>query len=367
MKHLFLIAAFFLLTFATHASSTEEKFRTAIQAWLSDDDETSLNILSALAKEGDTNARLMLGRITDRPGAFSPYMLSLSRKERNTLLKAPGGLSGTSWLSVIEKDSQIAAAHLKAKNIQNGVPGIRELLELGEVGPATGYMFRQLHQGNQSDLVGLASIETSSDGAKFVLWIAALNNLLVGKPISSETMATLENFAHELDKYDLRALVVLGHYYSMLSPSDKLKFAGAYTMGKELIGRLNFGLINESEKSISRTAASVALMHSNHTKGIVQLCKQECESSTEACVKTIFGAVGGIHGLLELQTPVEVIIPSEQYFESKRYQVDLMRVAYIVFEEKGWKTPPGTLDRNLEGKVDQCIADKVLSSSAEIK
>ena len=73
-------------------------FQRAVKAWLDDDDQTALPALATLAAEDNRAAQVLLGRIAIRP--MGPWLAGLERKERNALLRAPGGLSGTSWLKV---------------------------------------------------------------------------------------------------------------------------------------------------------------------------------------------------------------------------------------------------------------------------
>lgn len=373
-KHPFTFASIFtvfaVIFFALQSipAKAEEDLADAIDAWLADKDEVAVPLLAQLARDGNVDARLLMGRIADRPGAFSPYMASLSRKERNKFLKAPGGISGVSWLGVISDENEIAAAHIKAKDVKNGVPGIVKLLELGEAGPSVGYLYRQLAQGNQTDLLELANKEHLPESAQYVLWAGAVfDPILRGGSASSSVKGTLGEFEAELKRFDLRALMALGVVYGYFPPAKKLMYAPAKAVGDELTGQLNPELINEPSKRLSLTTASVVLMNSEYTKPIVRLCRQECPQTTQACVATLFGGIGGFFVLTGLQTPVEKLIPSSTYFASKRYQADLLRLAYDAFDEKGWDTPPGTLERSLKGKVDQCIADKVLSSSAALK
>jgi hypothetical protein len=362
------VFAVLFVTFLSIPVKADEDLAGAIDAWLADKDEIAMPLLARLARDGNNDARLLLGRIADRPGAFSPYMASLSRKERNRLLKAPGGISGVSWLGVISDENEIAAAHIKAKDVKNGVPGIAELLELGEAGPSVTYLFRQLSMGNQTDLLELVDRERLPESTRFIVWEAAFEKIILhGDSVRPTVKGTLEDFEAELKRFDLHALLALGSVYGHLSPAKKLLYAPAKAVSDELTWRINPELVTTPSKRLSLTTAAAVLMNSECTKPIVRLCRQECPETTQACVATLFGGGGGYLVLAGLQTPVEKLIPSSTYFTSKRYQADLLRVVYDTFDEKGWDTPPGTLERSLKGKVDQCIADKVLASSAALK
>ena len=80
------------------APASAQILNQAVEAWLADDDETALPFLGALANLGDAEAQLFLGQIerVTPPGADSPFVCSLNRRERISLLRAPKGLSGTS-------------------------------------------------------------------------------------------------------------------------------------------------------------------------------------------------------------------------------------------------------------------------------
>jgi len=107
MRNLLALLALLLLTLGTDPARAAElrgqddpRFRSALALWLADDDETALPELAALAAEGNRAAQVLLARIDATPWFQGPWLVGLPRKERNTLLRAPGGLSGRSWMQV---------------------------------------------------------------------------------------------------------------------------------------------------------------------------------------------------------------------------------------------------------------------------
>jgi hypothetical protein len=94
MRILFALILFLtpLATTAQPAGHDDPRFQAAVQAWLDDKDQTALPALAALATEGNTVAQILLGRIANRP--MSRWLANMNRKDRNALLRAPGGLSG---------------------------------------------------------------------------------------------------------------------------------------------------------------------------------------------------------------------------------------------------------------------------------
>lgn len=90
-------------------------FRTALALWLSDDDETALPALAALASGGNRAAQVLLAQIDGTVTLQGPWLAGLDRTERNALLRAPGGLSGRSWLQAAAGDTPLARLWLVAQ------------------------------------------------------------------------------------------------------------------------------------------------------------------------------------------------------------------------------------------------------------
>jgi len=86
----------------TLPGSADAAFRDALDLWLDDDEETALPAFAALAGQGNQAARLLLGLIDKKPPMQGPWLALQSRKARIGLLRAPGGLSGVSWLRRID-------------------------------------------------------------------------------------------------------------------------------------------------------------------------------------------------------------------------------------------------------------------------
>ena len=74
------------------------RFQTALTAWLDEDDQTSLPELAALAAEDNSAAQVLLGLVDRAPPLQGPWLANLPRSERIALIRAPGGLSGRSWM-----------------------------------------------------------------------------------------------------------------------------------------------------------------------------------------------------------------------------------------------------------------------------
>ena len=86
----------------------DPRFRAALELWLADDEETALPELAALAADGNRAAQVLLARIDVTTLIQGPWLVGLPRKERNALLRAPGGLSGRSWMQAAAEDTPLA-------------------------------------------------------------------------------------------------------------------------------------------------------------------------------------------------------------------------------------------------------------------
>ena len=114
MRSLLAVAVVLILSLAIATRAAElrgqddPRFQSALALWLDDDDETALPEFAALAAEGNRAAQVMLAQIDVTPRFQGPWLVGLPRKERNALLRAPGGLSGRSWMQAAAEDTPLA-------------------------------------------------------------------------------------------------------------------------------------------------------------------------------------------------------------------------------------------------------------------
>lgn len=140
----------------------QDRFAAALRAWLDDDDPVALPMLSRLATEGHVPAQVFLGRIANR--VASEYVEGLSREDRKSLLRAPGGLSGTSWLSVAaDGGSALASAFLASQFPPYTIDDARNLLDHAETAEATDFLLRSVNSGPINDIEELLDDDRISD------------------------------------------------------------------------------------------------------------------------------------------------------------------------------------------------------------
>jgi hypothetical protein len=109
------IAVLLLLALAASPAPAAElrgqddpRFQAALELWLADDDATALPEFAALAAGGNRAAQVLLARIDATPTLSGPWLAALRRAERISLMRAPGGFSGTSWMRAAAEDTPLA-------------------------------------------------------------------------------------------------------------------------------------------------------------------------------------------------------------------------------------------------------------------
>jgi len=101
------------------AGQNDPQFKAALELWLEGEDLAALTALSELAKADNRAAQVFLGRVDFMRHTHSHITDSLGRKKRNALIRAQGGLSGTTWLKIASADSPLAAELLCCRVIKS--------------------------------------------------------------------------------------------------------------------------------------------------------------------------------------------------------------------------------------------------------
>ncbi len=339
MRFLTLVATL-LISIAAFAdrqtlSETTPELDTAIDAWLDDRDDVAIPMLAELAAAGDEDAMILLGQIARRSYAFSKFLDDIGRKERNALIKAPGGLSGTTWLRQVVQQKDLADALLGIDNPGNRAQSTAKLLDMDEHGQAIRQLLRQLDGPEGPELFRLAQRPDFPTEIRVAPWTVAVwyphlapSALEVGLNLS-QGLSALE--AGELQGYifarfneaGLKERLNLG---ASISERDFelgwLLWTGRITKESE---EKTPDRLTDREKDQLRAEVLALLADTPETRGIVSLCSRYCPNSREGCTWAIYDKIGGYFSLIEVQSPVEKLIPSSRYFASPRYEADMVR------------------------------------------
>ena len=158
----------------------QDPIEQAIGYWLANDDAAAFPALSALAEGGDERAMLFLGAIEPR-SLDSAFLAGLDRETRNRMLRAPGGLSGKSWLSRVTSDTGLASALLAARS---GDP--TPLLALNQLHAASEGVLATYNAAPWS-LVGIDRVTPVPETLRHLVWHGA--DLALSTEISGLTLS----------------------------------------------------------------------------------------------------------------------------------------------------------------------------------
>lgn len=107
-------------------------FRKALAFWLDGNDANSIPGFAALAHDNNTASQILLALVDKTATWQGPMIALLPRAERIELLRAPGAMSGRSWMTVASESNQIAQDWVALWQMQGGVDVAERFAEMGE-------------------------------------------------------------------------------------------------------------------------------------------------------------------------------------------------------------------------------------------
>lgn len=300
-------------------------FTDALEAWLDGDDLTALNDLKGLAEEGNTAAQILLARIAEEPHMHRHVTGGMARADRIALLRQPGGLSGTSWLEAAQGESELAQALILGKTAftsektsdgrviaPEAMQAVRMMLGYGEVALATEVAFKLFDGGFLREILSLMDEHgVQLDRIAKLLEISALIGLNPDMPIDE-----------------------IGRAAGGVQPQDILSLRHIHPQVLKDSPQARDAVVRFSEMVIPWTP-------------LRELCEISCPNSYNECL--IAGVTSiGVARRYPFASPVESLVPQEEYWHSARLRGDIAR---RLFE----------LDRDfaIGASFDQCFADTI--------
>ncbi|WP_316013784.1 hypothetical protein [Roseobacter sp. HKCCA0434] len=320
----------------------------AISLWLADNDAEALPMLSQMAQDGDADAQMLLGQIeaVTPPGAGSDFVTALPRRERIALLRAEGGLSGTSWLRVREEEGdETAAALLASRRPDADLDVARTLVDSGELEAGSRLAWEIFDRGRWNEIFALAQDDPLLAQLDFVLWMRAY----FGNPPSTATWEWLgqtpaSGRSGGMMMISLVAPVLAPH----LRPNEQLREYSIAQRGfpAELIESGN--LPAAAEVMASQVAADENLAT------VAAYCEQTCPEEPGFCAMQVIAQVGGMDNIRLHDTPLERLIPQEDFAGSDRAVGQLRR----------WMGSIGDGGLAASYTLSQCVREDIRAASA---
>lgn len=315
MKTIF--AALFTITFLVanvgnaQQTSGQADLDAVVALWLSGNDRDSLPQLADLARAGNADARILLGRIEILDRGPSPFRLSLSPDEHRTLFRSAqdAGNFARTWLAVeADTGNPLAIALLNSRMSRVDPDLIKTLQELGEVEASD-------HPTRILALYGSQKIK---------------QELLASQYLLPDLRPYLEYLTDEPEQRGdgMAALRLIAASQNATVPPDDpdaLAMAGALALG------YGFGGTEPGNKW--RQSVSEWLLNTPSARPIAGLCNAECPAEVSKCAFAMMTLTGGYFETIRLDTPVEAVIAQPRFLASPRARLMTLRRAALARRE----------------------------------
>lgn len=259
-------------------------FRAALEHWLDDDEAQALPALAGLAAAGNPSARLTLALIDKTPALQGPWLSKQSRADRIVLMRAPGGLSGTSWIDAAAEGIPQAALWRALWRVDTPMDTPLALVAAGEPRAA------------REALIALAARERRG--------IAAL----MDDPAYPDAMRWL-GWREALGAADAAGMA------DTLHPGDPQR---------RLLGA-----------PVADDDRADWLLSAPEAAPLAAFCAARCADELRACVLSLDDALGSAPGLLAFGSPSEALIPTADFVQSPRGQAALLRRVLLSADARG--------------------------------
>ncbi len=320
----------------TGVAQAQASLTRATDQWLQGEDEQSLNTLAELARNGVSDARLLLGRIETMDFGPSPYRMSLSKMETRALFRdiSGHGLFGRTWISVeAALDNELARIFLRAVQPVPRLGLIERLNRLGEHQAAD-------HPTRILALYGTTEMIAELYAADFLMsdLIPYLDYLSGPPEPRADGLSALRYITSGSDQD--------------VSPEDP------ETLGMAGLLSLGFGYGDHSADNRWRPVVEEWLLSTPSTQPIADLCNAECGDDAGGCAAAFLALSGGYYEVIRIDSPLEKLIPQEVFLASPRARLMVLRRAALARSEANmtWLA-----DRDGIAEFSECAADLVIN------
>ena len=327
MRVAFLVAGLCLSIPASAALSAEisgqdePRFQTALTAWLNEDDQTSLPELAALAAEDNRAAQVLLGLVDRAPPLQGPWLANLPRSERIALIRAPGGLSGRSWMLAAAEDTPLAQLWVMQPTPEANLDTGRRFAAMGEVRAAR-ITLNELSRRQFRDFAALADDPAYPPDMRYLVW--------------------REWAADPVKRADVEAEIAALH----AGDPQAIRFDG---------------------RQVAPGDIEAWLAQSSLAEPLRAACEVLCPATLTECTVAAFDLLGGgdgvvdsHNGLAAFGTPSETLIPPGRWTDSARARSALLRQSNLRFQTATSAYEQATAR-------DACLSEAIAADAARFR
>ncbi|MEM7525131.1 MAG: hypothetical protein AAF360_15520 [Pseudomonadota bacterium] len=306
------------------ASHVSPQLASAVEAWLNDDDASSIPQIGELAGNGDRAAAMLLGRIGARPEVvWSEWLLSKSPEERSALLR----LGGNEPLTLLAAaGDEVAAAFRVAERQGAGFRFAETLYEAGELQAARTLVWRALEAGRLTELLELPTKEPLYKSLDFMFWMEGWT--VVGwKSAEPQKWVASSN-----DKGRIGGLILTGWITKFIAADkplpETLQRVAGFLDGKPIA-------LDGDERAYASELLRRGGRRDAGLRPFWQMCDRLCPGEVGACMLEAVNMSGGYGVAERFDTPYETLIPAADYAASPRAVGELKRRMTNAFTRKG--------------------------------
>lgn len=307
----------------------------AVAAWLEGSDAESLPKLAMLAAEGNTAARLLLARIEHTDRGASPWRVALGPVGHKDLFRVPTDWSPLrpSWLRLeAEAGNELAANLLAARGAEPNPALIYELSMVGE------------HQATDHPTRILALYGTDQQRENLLMQDWLLDEL---RPYVAYNLGEPEPRGD-----GLAALRHIANTDIAADDEDVQPISGLLALG------WGFGSLDKDNSWFSTVSDWV--LSAEATQPIASICN-DCGEEAASCAMVFLALTGGYYELIRLDSPLESIIPQDEFLISPRARLMALRRAALTRAE----TDELLASESEIAEYSTCAAGKIADARAE--
>lgn len=276
----------------------------AVTAWLNDDDRASLPVMAQLAATGNIAAAMLVARIERTTKFATPYVRTLSRRDRLRLFRSPTKyVFAQSWINLYaEKGLDLAIVFEEAGLSRTDSHLAYALVDLGERQAADTLIRRIVFYGDGQQQAQIISANLLPELDPYLT--------AMSRP-SSDSRLGLNALIHLVGEDALENIAL-----------DEIDRAAGFLHNGMPFHTLPAG--SPFHGAIAQKIAETPAL-----RPIYNQCESICPNDVEQCSVAMMGLHGGYYDSIRIDSPLESVIDQPRFLASRRASAMALRRAAL--------------------------------------